>query len=294
METKIKYFNSQEAAKILNVNVSTIKRWTDEGELNCIRTAGGHRKFTMQHLAEHLRKNKKKTSKDHFFPIEDEQDMVVNSHILKGNYDFLIDYVFEVAKNANRQKVQHVLNGLYVRRFPLHEIYDKLLTPVLHRNGEDWEQGKINIVQEHFSTQIIRDMIIQLQSIVQISKEKHGKAFCLTLSTEMHDIAIKMVQHILELNGFQVLYSGQMTPTLRIEQIFELHKPDYLFISSTIISDLNLNQAEFDKICHMSEKYGADIYVGGQGFDQIDHNHITVKSRLFSFKQLDSLFNDSK
>ena len=69
MEDSIQYFNSEEAAKILGVNVSTIKRWTDEGKLECIKTAGGHRKFLMEHMASFLDQNKKKTEKVNLFPI---------------------------------------------------------------------------------------------------------------------------------------------------------------------------------------------------------------------------------
>ncbi|MCB0298451.1 MAG: helix-turn-helix domain-containing protein, partial [Calditrichaeota bacterium] len=50
IKENIQHFNSQEAAKILGVNVSTIKRWTDEGKLQCIKSVGGHRKFLMDHL----------------------------------------------------------------------------------------------------------------------------------------------------------------------------------------------------------------------------------------------------
>ena len=63
MESNVNYLNSEEAAKVLGVNVSSIKRWTDEGKLECIRTVGGHRKFLMNHLANFAEKNKKKSSK---------------------------------------------------------------------------------------------------------------------------------------------------------------------------------------------------------------------------------------
>ncbi len=69
MKGEIQYYNSDEAAKILGVNVSTIKRWTEEGRLSCIKTAGGHRKFLMEHLAAFLETNKKKTEKLNCSPL---------------------------------------------------------------------------------------------------------------------------------------------------------------------------------------------------------------------------------
>ena len=76
MNKEMQYYNSQEAAKILGVNVSTIKRWTDDGKLKCIKTAGGHRKFIMKQLSEFLEKNRKKTSKINLFPLENETDLI--------------------------------------------------------------------------------------------------------------------------------------------------------------------------------------------------------------------------
>ena len=42
--------SSQKAAAILKVAVSTVKRWTDEGLLPCVKTAGGHRRYALSDL----------------------------------------------------------------------------------------------------------------------------------------------------------------------------------------------------------------------------------------------------
>lgn len=36
---------TRSVADLLGVGVSSVKRWTDEGKLTCVRTAGGHRRF---------------------------------------------------------------------------------------------------------------------------------------------------------------------------------------------------------------------------------------------------------
>ena len=65
----MEYLNSRDVAEILGVNVSTIKRWTDEGKLTCDKTAGGHRKFHLHHIA-------------HFLEIHDSHKNQLNSLIL--------------------------------------------------------------------------------------------------------------------------------------------------------------------------------------------------------------------
>lgn len=39
-----------EAAELLGVHASTVRRWSDKGELRCIRTPGGHRRFLTEDL----------------------------------------------------------------------------------------------------------------------------------------------------------------------------------------------------------------------------------------------------
>ena len=286
MDQTIQYFNSEEAARILNVNVSSIKRWTEDGTLECIKTAGGHRKFTMQHLANYLKTHESKTMKANLFPIESDGDLEFSSHILKGDFDFLIDYVAEQSQLCNRYEVQRIFNGLYIGNYPLHQIYDKLVTPVLHKIGELWQQGEISVIEEHFSTQTIRDCLIRLQGIIQIPSEKIGTAFCLIMSQELHDVAIKMADHLLELKGYKILFSGQMTPSMKIEKIFEIYQPGRVYISSTIVTNVNLAQAEFDKICYIAAANNARVFVGGRGFEIIDFSHPAVERRLCTFEDV--------
>ena len=52
-------YNSYQVAELMGVNVSTVKRWTDAGKLNCQKTEGGHRKFHLNDLKDFFKKNKK-------------------------------------------------------------------------------------------------------------------------------------------------------------------------------------------------------------------------------------------
>ena len=77
-----------------------------------------------------------------------------------------------------------------------------------------------------------------------------------------------------------------MTPSMKIEKIFEIYKPDRVYISSTIVTDINLTQAEFDKICYIASAHNAQVYVGGRGFDLIDFSHPAVEKRLHTFEDV--------
>ncbi len=285
MSKEIQYYNSIEAAKILGVNVSTIKRWTDDGKLECIRTAGGHRRFIMSQLSKFLDENRKKTSKINLFPLESETDLQISNYILKGNFSHLIEYIQKQAFNCNRNKIQKVFNGLYLAQYPLYVIYDQIITPILRDIGQLWMNEKIDVIQEHLATSTLRDAINRLQGIISLPKPLKGKVLCLNLSNEMHDIALKMVDHILENRGYKMLYSGQNTPIINFEKILKSFKPDRIYISSSYIEDIKATQEEFDYICNCSVEAGIDIYIGGAGFDQLNYDHPAVTQRLHTFEE---------
>lgn len=284
MTTEVQYFTSQEAAMILGVNVSTVKRWTDEGKLQCIASAGGHRRFLLRHLSEFLQAHNTKTSKINVFPIDSEMDLHIAHRILKRDYPFLIDYVLPQAFASRRDLIQHVLNGLYLAQVPLHEIYDHLITPVLHHIGSLWAEGTITVSNEHLATQSIKDAVIRLQGLLQLPSEKQGTALCLNLSGELHDIALKMVDHILETRGFNVLYTGQVTPIVDLDQVFEKFRPDRLYISSTMVADTHSAQSELDRCAHLCSLYETRMFVGGAGFE-ILKPPVSTK-RLFTFSDV--------
>ena len=49
----MRFLSSNDVAEILGINISTLKRWTENGTIGCSKTAGGHRKFTMQHVRDY-------------------------------------------------------------------------------------------------------------------------------------------------------------------------------------------------------------------------------------------------
>ncbi|MBS3783525.1 MAG: helix-turn-helix domain-containing protein [Anaerolineae bacterium] len=50
-----RWLTLREAAQRLGVHASTVRRWTDSGDLLCARTPGGHRRFLEEHLDAFLR-----------------------------------------------------------------------------------------------------------------------------------------------------------------------------------------------------------------------------------------------
>jgi excisionase family DNA binding protein len=56
------WLSLNEAAKVLGVHPSTLRRWSDEGHLPSVRTEGGHRRYNRDALSTFLEKQQEKPS----------------------------------------------------------------------------------------------------------------------------------------------------------------------------------------------------------------------------------------
>jgi excisionase family DNA binding protein len=50
--SSVTFFSTGYVAKMFGVDISTIKRWADMGEIPCVKTLGGHRRFTQDTVQE--------------------------------------------------------------------------------------------------------------------------------------------------------------------------------------------------------------------------------------------------
>ena len=58
------FLSSAEAAKVLGVHAASLKRWSDQGRINCVRTPGGHRRFLRSDVERFAEKPAAKTPEE--------------------------------------------------------------------------------------------------------------------------------------------------------------------------------------------------------------------------------------
>ena len=266
-------FSSIQAARILGVNVSSIKRWTDSGLLECKRTAGGHRKFLAKHLLQFIEKNGSNTSIQPLFPLDDANDISLAEHIYEKDNSYLQEQLLRHAQVGDISSALSLLSRIISAATPLYELYDDIVTPVFHCIGNLWAEEKLNTIEEHVTTHAIHQALLRLQALIPMPTETSSAALCLTFSTEEHDIAVQMVGHILEKRGFRVLFAGSKTPSAGLKNYFKRGLIERLYLSSTLVIDPVSAAWELERICDYGLNYGVKIFIGGQGVKQL-HGYV--------------------
>lgn len=277
-----RYISSEEVSNLLGVNVSTIKRWTDSGKLDCVITAGGHRKFLMRHVSAFLNDNSKYRSKLNVLPYNSSEERQLNQLILTGQISQLRDIFLNKALLGNRELCSQIMTGLYLSGISLDKIYDDLVSPVFKHIGNEWHAGRMPIYKEHIATNTLQTCVHGIYSIINKPSKNEGLSVCIGIRGDMHDIPLMIIEQILLSKGFEVINTGINTPLDKIETLFDVSHPNRIYVSCTWIQNESHVIEDLNKIFEINEKINAEIFLCGPLLNKLklskDYNYRSIKS----------------
>ena len=285
----MKYLNSKEVASIMGVNVSTIKRWTDSGKLDCYQTVGGHRKFLLSHLKNFLKEKINQKLKVNIIQYLNKGEKELVQRIDRIDYKYLRDYLFQLSLQQSVDSIHDVINSLLIKGEPQYRIYDELILNVLNRIGDLWSNNKLSIADEHTMTETIRNVMYRIHSEISKNNVKiPKKVICMTLTNDEHEIPLVMIQSILDEINIPSTNLGPNIPVPEIESKIQVVNPTHLIISSNYVLDTDTFNSEISRLIQFCHKKDIEILIGGSG------NHLLIeenRSTTIELKNMADLFN---
>lgn len=285
----MKYLNSKEVASVMGVNVSTIKRWTDSGKLDCYQTVGGHRKFLLSHLKNFLKQKINQNLRVNIIQYLNKGDKELVQRIDRIDYKYLRDYLFQLSLQQGIDSIHDVINSLLIKGEPQHRIYDELILNVLNRIGDLWSNNKLSIADEHTMTETIRNVMYRIHSEISKNNVKiPKKVICMTLTNDEHEIPLVMIQSILDEINIPSTNLGPNIPVPEIESKIQAVNPTHLIISSNYVLDTDTFNSEISQLIQFCHKKDIEILIGGSG------NHLLIEENrhtTIGLKNMTELFN---
>ena len=165
---------------------------------------------------------------------------------------------------GNHAECSALIQDFVNNRITITELYENIIKKALYDIGEMWEYNKISVATEHLASSIVEALLNQLYDKV-ISENKIGKiAIIACTENELHQIGIKMVGDVFEMNGWDVYFLGANTSTSELLAFAKTMKPDILAISISIYFHLPVFESMVKTI--REEFPDLIIIVGGQAF----------------------------
>ncbi|MFN8465519.1 MAG: cobalamin-dependent protein [Caldilineaceae bacterium] len=173
------------------------------------------------------------------------------SHLLKGE-----------RQQAGRLILAAVAEGVEVR-----DIYLHVFQPCLREIGRLWQLNEISVAQEHFCTAATQLIMSQLYPYIFATPRLNRRLVAACVGHELHEVGLRMVADLFELDGWDTYYLGANTPLESIAAAVSQQSAHVLAISATMTFHL---PAVTDLIAFVRKREPGShvkILVGGYPFN---------------------------
>lgn len=241
-------WSSTEAARALRVGTSSIKRWTDSGELHAVKTPGAHRRYTLDVL--HAFAAARGLPSDLLPPL----DVPAVKPARTKRRPALLDAARSGDAAAVRGLVTPVTNDLAQRAAFL----DEMVGSALREIGDRWQKGSLSVAEEHRATHVIAAALDQLRPAVFPPDSRLALLAC--PPGELHELPLHLVRLVLEWGGWRTDFVGADTPWDALEGA--LARVD--LVAFTARSSEPFRSREFRRFLARCRARNVDVVVGGE------------------------------
>lgn len=251
--------SSKTAAAMLNVNESTIKRWADSSILKCIRTPGGHRKFSIEEIRNHA----KKYNADHPALTDRLYSLPPQSYFDQQNLQM---YAARIEKNllkGNSKAVYDLMFTLFIRKNHPAKIFDNVVKKSFENITIKYNSHKIGIENEHIASNTMFQALIRFENSITQGKSNNRKVICCSLENELHCIGLQCLKIALHYSGYNCIFPGTNLPLRNLLNLIEETKPEIVCISTSIYEENPVLQKQLKSLEKLSKKNKFLLSVGG-------------------------------
>jgi methanogenic corrinoid protein MtbC1 len=203
-------------------------------------------------------------------------DLKQNSHL-----EFLNALI-----SGNRKMCSEIAQKYMNENDSIKALYEIIIRNALYDIGELWESNKISVATEHLASAIVESILNEQYSKINSSPKTPKTVIVACVENEFHQIGLKMINDIFELNGWNTYFLGANTPTKELISFAKTMQPDMIALSLS----LSFNLPVLEKIIlRIKNEFPEQvILIGGQAFRN-DNQHKRLKyNKVFYQPDLNS------
>jgi excisionase family DNA binding protein len=242
-------WTSAEVASAFRVGVSSIKRWTDEGELEAVRTPGKHRRYELEAIHRFARIRGLSTAR---LPPIDEASFE-NGPPLPADVT-----LYEALRTGDARAIRQLATPRVDSLAKQAVFYDRVIGDALREIGDRWERGELGVDEEHRASYLISDVIDDLRP-----RAVHDGNLALLACPpdEHHELPLRLVRVVLESSGWRTDYRGANLPWTALGSAIDATRPH--LVAFTARSAMAFETNEFERVVELCRSRGATVITGG-------------------------------
>lgn len=243
---------STEAAELLGVGPTSVKRWADDGRLPSIKTPGKHRRFERHAVERFLAKSRLDTCE---------------SKAAEWVSLFLTEHREHSLQAALLQRRAELGSWWKVAN----ELGESLVLL-----GVGWKEGRVGIVQEHLASERFSRALNMVSHSLPLAR-KAPRALLVSADGDDHTLGLSLTELCLRELGLETLWIGRNTPTDVLVEHLKHHVFEVVAVSASLSSKKTKLQEQLPTIESACAPKGK-LLLGGLGPWPLSTSGIRIKS----------------
>lgn len=272
----------KQLARAIQVSESSVKRWCDQGAITTVRTAGGHRRITIDAVMHFLRDNR----------YELVRPEVLGLPAAAGRTAWVLERAEtafgEALLSGDEDQVRRILFDLYLAKHPLTTILDDVVAPALHEIGERWSHGEAAVYQERRSCEICLRLLRELRILMPAPSIPRGLAMGGTPEGDAYQLATAMVELVLRLHGWETISLGSGLPFDTLRAALLKYQPQLFWLSVSHVRDEGELLAGWNQLC-APVAFPVTFAVGGRALVGALREQMPKASFCRNLKELEAI-----
>ena len=149
----------------------------------------------------------------------------------------------------------------------LREIYLRIFQPSLRLAACLWQQNEVTVAQEQYLVAATQCIMSELYPYIASTPKSGRRLVATNLCGDVHELGLRMVADLFELEGWEVDYLGANVPADAVLEIAAAREPDVLAISVSITDYLPVAEQLIVRLRARKDCDRVKVLVGGYPFN---------------------------
>ncbi len=235
------FLTTQQVARLAGVGPTAVKRWTDEGRLACVRTAGGHRRFARS-----------------------EVERFLGTHPAANEPAGREPWVGALLETGDPLALEALLLSERARTGAWHRAATQA-GRALAELGRLWSDGAVTIFEEHQASERLARALHRITESLPLAPEA-PRALLACAEGDDHTLGLSLAELVLREAGWGSVWAGRRTPSAELGPALARSGARLLAVSASAVSgDAVALRAQAAELGRIARIHGAALALGGAG-----------------------------
>ncbi len=223
------HLSPKQVAQAIGVSESSLKRWCDQGRIETVRTAGGHRRLPLSAVMAFLRETRQ--------PLVRPEVLGLPTNTGRGTLvlDRARENLFEALVVGDEEMARQIVVDLYLAEQRISTIGDQVLAPAFRKVGEKWGCGDVEVYQERRGCEIAQRLLGELRVIMPPPKSDAPVAVGGTPEGDFYRLPTAAVELVLRECGWRATNLGSSLPCSTLSAAIERTQPRLFWLSVSYV-----------------------------------------------------------